>query len=438
MASSFPRRSRCDSWPRRSWKSAVSGPGPTGYNRTGTLDWGSTSWQSTGGANRDRCLRLRRGRWRGRAATRAESEMTAVGQRKLDIATAQAVHGFRELTDIPSVPGNELLLRELIGTPAFQRLREIHFLGAIDYRLIPHPNGKQGATRYSRYEHSLGVMRLAHLYSTSMDIPPAKRRMVCAAALLHDVGHPPLSHSIEPVFKEKLGIDHHQATEEIIRGRVPLGRDVFSTLRRHDVDIEELISVVSGESSRFDGFFHGPINFDTIEGILRSCTYVHRTVLSPGTVTAAAIMRASGKDRDIVDEFWKYKESVYKNVINSEEGILSDFVCQFFLRRDPEHIHLDCYYGTETELFRRLPGLKELLTSPTFRRRVVPMLDGPVYYRSRNYYIDEGGDFFARRDDVRYRHGRTSCTLAVEEMPDLAMTETPSDLQDTLFDEDTL
>ena len=368
----------------------------------------------------------------------AESETTAVRQKELDIATGRVTHGFRELTDTPSVPDDEPLLCDLIGTPAFQRLKEIHFLGAIDYRLIPHPNGKQGATRYSRYEHSLGVMRLAHLYSTSVDIQPAKRRMVRVAALLHDVGHPPLSHSIEPVFKEKLGIDHHRATEDIIRGRVPLGRDVFSTLRRHDVDIEELISVVSGESSCFDGFFHGPINFDTIEGILRSCTYLHPTVFNPDTVTGAAIRRESRKDRDIVDEFWKYKEAVYKNIINSEEGILSDIVCQFFLRRNPVHIHLDCYYGTENGLFRRLPGLRELLTRQTFRRDVELMIDAPVKYRSRHYYIDEDGDFFARQDETRYRHSRSSCTLAVEKAPGLTTAEASRGLQGALFNEDTV
>ena len=364
--------------------------------------------------------------------------MAAVQQEELDIATGRVTHGFRELTDPPSVPGNEPLLRELIGTPAFQRLREIHFLGAIDYRLIPHPNGKQGATRYSRYEHSLGVMRLAHLYSGSVDMHPAKRRLACAAALLHDVGHPPLSHSIEPVFKEKLGIDHHRATEDIVCGRAPLGRDVFSTLRRHDVDIEELISVVSGESSCFDGFFHGPINFDTIEGILRSCTYLHPTVLTPDTVTGAAMRRESRKDRDIVDEFWKYKETVYKNIINSEEGILSDIVCQFSLRRNPEHIHLDCYYGTENGLFRRLPGLRELLTCQTFRRDVELMLDGSIYYRSRHYYIDDGGNFFSRQDETRYRHKRSSCTLAIEKAPCLTTADSASGLQGALLDEDTV
>ena len=364
--------------------------------------------------------------------------MTALRPEELDIATGRVTHGFRVLADTPLVPDNEPLLYDLIGTPAFQRLKGIHFLGAIDYRLIPNPNGKQGATRYSRYEHSVGVMRLAHLYATSTELQPDRRRLICAAALLHDVGHPPLSHSMELVFREKLGIDHHRATEDIIRGRVPLGREVSSTLRGHAVDIEELISVVSGESSCFDGFFGGPINFDTIEGILRSCTYLHPAALNPDTVVEAAIRRESRKDREIVDEFWKYKEAVYKTIINSEEGILSDSISQFFLQGNPEHIHLDCYYGTETGLFRKLPGLRELLTCNTFRRDVGHMLDGKLFYRSRHYYVDEDGDFFAREDETRYRHKRSSCTLEVETAAGLKTANAAIELQGALFDEDTV
>lgn len=364
--------------------------------------------------------------------------MKAVRQEELDIATGRVTYGFRELADTPRIPGNDPLLHDLIGTPAFQRLKGIHFLGAIDYRLIPNPNGKQGATRYSRYEHSIGVMRLAHLYSACTEIQPDRRRLICAAALLHDVGHPPLSHSMEPVFRETLGIDHHQATEDIICGRVPLGRGVFSSLRRHAIDIEELVSVVSGESSCFDGFFCSPINFDTIEGILRSYTYLHSTALNPDCVVVAAIRRESRKDREVVDEFWKYKEAVYKTIINSEEGILSDSVSQFFLRRNPEHIHLDCYYGTEAGLFRKLPGLRELLTCNTFRRDVGHMLDGKLFYRSRHYYVDEDGDFFAREDETRYRHRRSSCNLEVETAAGLKTANKATELQGALFDEDTV
>ena len=284
-------------------------------------------------------------------ALRQTAALQAMTAAQLNITTPPVRHGFREPTDIPGATGNDPLLLELIDTPAFQRLKEIRFLGAIDYCRIPRPNGKPGATRYSRYEHSLGVMQLARLYCIRREIPRSECRLACAAALLHDIGHPPLSHSVESVFKEELGIDHHVATEDIICGRVPLGRSVFPILRRHRINVEELVAVVSGEIHRFDGFFRGPINFDTIEGILRSYRYTGRTssTSNPEIVTEAAIRRTNGKDRDVVDGFWKCKNWVYNHIINSREGVLSDFVCKLFLRRSPARVDFRVRIGSSTK-----------------------------------------------------------------------------------------
>ena len=365
--------------------------------------------------------------------------MTTALPAQIDMPTPRVRHGFRAPTDdIPNTAGNDPLLLELIDTPAFQRLKEIRFLGAIDYCRIPRPNGSPGTIRYTRYEHSIGVMQLARLYCVRRGIRPPDRSLVCAAALLHDIGHPPLSHSGESVFKEKFGVDHHTVSEDIICGRIPLGRHVFSTLRGHGVNVEELVAVVSGKTTRFDGFFHGPISFDTIEGILRSCEYIRRspTIFSPDFVTDAAVRRADDKDRDTVDTFWKYKNFVYNNIINSQDGILSDFACKLFLRRNLARIDLDSYFGTETKLFQKLPGLRDLLTSRTFKSEIMRLIDEPVHYSARSYYIDQSGNFFDRQDDVRYRHNRSRCVLALETPIDPVAVETTGSSQGVLFDAD--
>lgn len=356
---------------------------------------------------------------------------------QLDISTPPVIHGFREPADLLDATDKDPLLMELIKTQAFQRLKDIRFLGAIDYRLIPWPNGKPGAIRYSRYEHSLGVMQLARLYCLRRDIRESERRLLCAAALLHDIGHPPLSHSVESVFKEKFGIDHHTASKDIICGRKPLGKNVFSILRRYGVDVEKLVAVVSGEVASFDGFFHGPINFDTIEGILRSYRYIRSTpsASSPDIVTDAAIKRENEKDKDIVDEFWKCKDLVYKKIINSENSVLYDFVCKIFLRKNLERIKYDSFFCTEAKLFQQLPGLKELLTSRLFKAEAIRMIDEPVCYVFRDYYIDREGDFFSRQDDVRYQHSRSKRILKLKMKIDSA-AKAVTDSQGVLFYDD--
>lgn len=366
--------------------------------------------------------------------------MNSARSAQLDLRSSKPTHSFRDPTDISAITGDDPLLMNLVATPAFQRLKEIRFLGAIDYCLVPSPNGKPGTIRYTRFQHSLGVMRLAKLYCDTQGVSSRKRQLVCAAALLHDIGHPPLSHSMEPVFKEKLGFEHHKATKDIISGQVSLGREVNCILLHFGINIDHLIELISGECSEFHRFFDGPINFDTIEGILRSCEYVRPTssMTRPDSVAEAAIRREGPEDRDVVDRFWGYKDWVYKNIINSRIGILSDLACQHFLRRNLDVIDVDSYFETEPGFFRRLPRLRALLVSQEFESSVLRLIDEPIRYRNRNYYIDPDGDFFARCDDVRYKHNRDIQFLSFKDETIQQSTKLANGPQEALFDEDPL
>jgi hypothetical protein len=118
--------------------------------------------------------------------------------------------------------------RKILDSRPFQRLRYIHQLG-LTYLLYP-------SATHRRFEHSLGVMELAsrvydvitnpaNIYHDTIrdEVPPLNsfnhqywRRVLRMAALCHDVGHLPFSHSAE---KELLpeGWNHERLTLEIIR-----------------------------------------------------------------------------------------------------------------------------------------------------------------------------------------------------------------------------
>lgn len=122
----------------------------------------------------------------------------------------------------------------LVRTAAFRRLRDVSFLGGIDY-LSPLP-GKSYSPRKascSRHEHSLGVGRLFSLYAGISGTSEYLTKLGLAAALLHDIGHPPLSHSLEPLLVEAFGLDHHKTSENIITGRHPLGEEVREILKEN-------------------------------------------------------------------------------------------------------------------------------------------------------------------------------------------------------------
>jgi hypothetical protein len=344
------------------------------------------------------------------------------------------LYNFSEPVDLRAFAGEDSVLIELVATRAFRRLKSIRFLGGIDYLLVRVPNGVSGNIRHTRYQHSLGVAHLALLYSGERYLSVADRRLVCIAALLHDIGHAPLSHSLEPVFKEAFGLDHHRATEDIVTGRVPLGREVYETLRRHHVDIERVIAVISGDEVGHDGFFAGPINFDTIEGILRSQTYAkpNPNIPSPEAVAEAALRRSSERDRAVVDEFWLYKDKVYRYVINSRIGVLADFVCQLFMRRHLDQLTRFDYFLTEAQMFRKLRGLQRLLTSRSFETEVMRELDASISYKVRRFFIDSKGDFFGRDDRNRYQQTKDDRILLPRGIDVLDTTE----LKQDLFDDD--
>lgn len=128
------------------------------------------------------------------------------------------IHGFIQLD------ANE---RQVLDSRPFQRLRYIHQLG-MTYLVYP------GAT-HNRFEHSLGVMELAgrvfDIITSPAHIHPAIkpwlpeladpvalhywRKVLRAAALCHDIGHLPFSHTAE---KELLpdGWNHERLSRALI------------------------------------------------------------------------------------------------------------------------------------------------------------------------------------------------------------------------------
>jgi len=91
----------------------------------------------------------------------------------------------------------------VVDTPAVQRLRYVRQLG---HAFLVYP----GAT-HSRFEHALGAYHLARRALSQLEaagdfrLDPADRVRLKLAALLHDIGHYPFSHSLE-----EAGLPHHE------------------------------------------------------------------------------------------------------------------------------------------------------------------------------------------------------------------------------------
>ncbi|XP_022229312.2 deoxynucleoside triphosphate triphosphohydrolase SAMHD1 homolog isoform X2 [Drosophila obscura] len=100
-------------------------------------------------------------------------------------------------------------IQEIVEHPLFQRLKKIHQLGLVPWVIAPQANHK-------RYDHCLGTYKSAqdHLRAIERNskyeakLPDWCRKAVEIAALLHDIGHGPMSHVWERVCQQHF--DHEE------------------------------------------------------------------------------------------------------------------------------------------------------------------------------------------------------------------------------------
>jgi uncharacterized protein len=262
------------------------------------------------------------------------------------------------------------LYKDIILASRFQRLKQIRFLGAIDY--IVSPNGQRLHVRHTRYDHSLGVGLLAKKFAELLELSKVAERTLVSAALLHDIGHAPLSHSLEPVFREHFGVDHHIATVEIIKDGFKREEPLAKILASHGVDAEAVISLIGSPAGECASLFVGKFNIDTLDAIPRCSTYLLR---NPSNAAPFDVLRAAyfggPNNLKVLDAFWSLKNLVYKNLIQSPTGIMADRNAQDFLRANIAKFSRSSFFSSEPELRRTNPKLFTSLDRPRWDRAPV-------------------------------------------------------------------
>ncbi len=152
------------------------------------------------------------------------------------------VHGVIKLED---------WMVEIIDTPQFQRLRRIKQLG---FANLVYPGAN-----HTRFEHSIGVAHIAMELKNKLELDDE----VIAAALLHDIGHAPFSHSSERLLEKYAGV-RHEELKRVVRGEL---RDVIEKL---GFSISRLSDIVSG---RIPSIVSGDIDVDRMDYLVRDSHY---------------------------------------------------------------------------------------------------------------------------------------------------------------------
>ncbi len=174
------------------------------------------------------------------------------------------VHGLIELSG-PAAP----VLRDLLDTREVQRLRRIRQLGVTS---LAFPGAE-----HSRFSHSLGAAhvmgRLLRTLASRADPPVAvgEREAVAsaAAALLHDVGHGPLSHLLQAALPD--GPKHEHWSVAVVRSEAT---EVGRALDRHGLR-EDVARLVEGthEAAYLCDALSSPLDVDRFDYLLRDSHY---------------------------------------------------------------------------------------------------------------------------------------------------------------------
>jgi len=130
--------------------------------------------------------------------------------------------------------------KEVIDSPAFQRLRRIRQLAGAH---LVYPSAQ-----HSRFEHSLGAMHIAGLAGESLlvkgyiDHAEAVQDLRLGA-LLHDIGHGPFSHLFEEVLEYRRGTTHEEMGKKIITES-----EIADILDKHGHSADQICRLSFGQS----------------------------------------------------------------------------------------------------------------------------------------------------------------------------------------------
>ena len=132
----------------------------------------------------------------------------------------------------------------ILETKEVQRLRRIKQLGNA-YLVYP------GAT-HSRLQHSLGTMEATKRFSEQLFGKGIEA--LSLVGLLHDIGHAPLSHTLDSQYEQHLGKNHERIGLDIIFGS----------------EIWDIISGIGISKGEFTGLFSGKERGKIVTGALGS------------------------------------------------------------------------------------------------------------------------------------------------------------------------
>lgn len=284
------------------------------------------------------------------------------------------VHGFIDITQVE---------KDIIDLPIFKRLQSIKQLSLTSW-VFP-------GAEHTRYMHSLGVMHIVDLMAKNLKridntyrFSDAERQLLRLAGLLHDIGHYPLSHVTETVYKD----NDTESIASLTDKRISVKKDIdddfnlnkyklidymksrYSKPMHHEtigakiietdssinsiikeycpfIDIHDIMDIIVGcvdrnhEIAAMVQLLHSELDADGIDYILRDATFSGTSYggfefglllrnLVVATYNGIEIVGIKAKGISVVDQYLISKYFSYTQVIFNRHVAIYDTMAEIF------------------------------------------------------------------------------------------------------------
>lgn len=243
---------------------------------------------------------------------------------------------------------------QLFQTSYVKRLKHLAHYGAGSF---------VSSVTHSRFEHTIGVWKLAvHFFP--------ENHLLRAAAILHDIGHLPFSHSVERI----LGFDHHHLTKTYIHEQ-----EIVTILAQVNLSPEDVCQFLDEESALTGS--RNVLGLDHLDSFLRD-TYMAGTCdelprhlivrLSCSTVGIHANEEDALKLLDIIVE---NNRLIHSPNLRTADYLLSECVRMHWQETPSSFAYLIDAQLTTSLLQSTNPHVKQLMNSLLYQPETLHISD---------------------------------------------------------------
>ncbi len=222
----------------------------------------------------------------------------------------------------------ELMIMELIDTVVFQRLRRIKQLGAAS--LLFH------GAESSRFTHSIGVFCIARkIFKRLIEVQSSfceNKFVLYGAALLHDLGHGPLSHTSEAIFDH----NHEEWSQNLVKNYSPINsilikydnelpRQIGELFESKQIFAKPLKTLISSEidCDRLDYLLRDSYNTGTKYGLVDLERIISALTFSPDGNIAIKT-----KGVIAIEHFLVLRNLMYRTIYNHRINEISTWILE--------------------------------------------------------------------------------------------------------------